>query len=51
MTSGVPQCSVLGPPIWNMVYDGIVNLDLDQQISVVNKSGQMPNSYLARTCS
>ena len=36
MTAGVPQCSVLGPLLWNLMYGGVLRLRMPNGIAIVD---------------
>lgn len=33
--AGIPQSSVLGPTLWNVLYDGMISLDLPPVVELV----------------
>lgn len=35
MTAGVPQGSVVGPTLWNVLYDGILNIDMPEGVTLI----------------
>lgn len=35
MTAGVPQGSILGPTLWNVAYDGVLEVDMPEGVNTV----------------
>ncbi|XP_052738128.1 uncharacterized protein LOC128198188 [Bicyclus anynana] len=49
VTSGVPQGSILGPTLWNILYDGVFKLDLGDEARLVGFADDLALVVAART--
>lgn len=49
VTAGVPQGSVLGPFLWNLMYDGMLNLELPRGATIVGFADDVAVVVTART--
>ncbi|KAL1446824.1 hypothetical protein WDU94_015654 [Cyamophila willieti] len=48
MTAGVPQGSILGPTLWNLLYDSVLELELPEDITLVAYADDLAIISLAR---
>lgn len=49
MSAGVPQGSILGPILWNILYDGVLRLDLPEDIDLFAYADDLVIVAKART--
>lgn len=49
VAAGVPQGSVLGPLLWNILYDGVLRLDMPENIRMVAYADDLAIIATART--
>lgn len=49
MSAGVPQGSKVGPTLWNIMYDSVLNLDLPEEVRLVGYADDLAVLVLART--
>lgn len=48
VTSGVPQGSVLGPMLWNVMYDGLLRLDVPSEAKLIAFADDVAVAIVAR---
>jgi len=44
LSSGAPQGSVLGPMLWNIMYDGVLRLDTPEGVDIVGFANDVAGS-------
>ena len=49
VTAGVPQGSVLGPLLWNIMYDGVLRLQLPNGTTIVGFADDIAIVSVAKT--
>lgn len=51
ITGGVPQGSVLGPLLWNVLYDGILRLPLPKDVQIIGYADDIAVTVVAKEIS
>lgn len=49
MSAGVPQGSILGPTLWNLLYDGVLQLKIPHDVTLVAYADDLAIIALGRT--
>jgi len=49
VTCGVPQGSVLGPTLWNVLYDGLLDMETPERVQLVGFADDLALIAVART--
>ncbi|XP_058128439.1 uncharacterized protein LOC131292350 [Anopheles ziemanni] len=49
ITAGVPQGSILGPTLWNVMYDGVLDVELPEGASIVGFADDLVLTVAGRT--